>query len=107
MNFRRALFIVVAFVMLLPALPGSAGPAGPAVVPIGAGPLSSSNVELVGTIPDTGATGGRFVSNYFITTGSGSFPFVPTPNSGVRIYDVKNPELPILTGVPSITPTKL
>lgn len=96
MRSRRALFAAVAFLMVATAT--RAAPSGPFVAPLGAGPLSSSNVELIGTIPDTGATGGRFVANYFITTGSGSFPFVPNANSGLRIYDVSNPEVPVLTG---------
>lgn len=92
---RRLLF---ALATLSLALPSTANANGIRVVPIGAPPLSSTNVSLVASVPDTGLTGGRFVGKYFFATISSPMPFEAGPNSGLRIFDTTIPEVPLLVG---------
>lgn len=83
----RKIAITLALLGLVPGSP--AGARSPDLVPVGAGVISSENVSLLATIPDAGAMGGRFAGGYyFITT-----------TTGLRIYDVANPEMPVLAGV--------
>ncbi|MGH2829964.1 MAG: LVIVD repeat-containing protein [Actinomycetota bacterium] len=81
------------------ALPSGARANGVRIVAVGAPPLSSPNVSLVASLPDTGMTGGRFAGGYFFATISSPIPFEAGPNSGVRIFDVRIPEVPLLVGV--------
>lgn len=68
-------------------LPAAADPTG--VPPIVGGALASSNVELVASIPDVPAIGGRFVGDYLYMSTS----------QGLRIYDTDTLDgVPLLTG---------
>ena len=61
-------------------------------------PLSSSNVELLATIPTGTGVGGKFHKGYYFQTTArmggliGSAP----GSSGLLVFDVANPELPVL-----------
>lgn len=82
-----------------PATPVQPPASAPAVVPAGVGPLTSPNVSLLLNIPDTGMVGGHFFDHYFVATTANVDPFLVSPHGGVRVYDIANPAMPVLTGV--------
>ena len=82
----RRLFVLAAVLSLaVGALPAAGAPAaGP-----GPGYIATDNVEWLGTIPiNTDSAGGRLLDGYFYVT----------DDRGLTIYDVANPELPMLKG---------
>lgn len=73
--------VILAAALVASALPSPAGALPPAAV-------ASSNIELVGVIPDPGAIGGRILGDTLYTTSAG----------GLRIYDLSQGEMPVLLG---------
>lgn len=94
----RLALVSALFAALLSPAPGGARPV-PMIAPRGAGVLASPNVTPLGSLPDVGATGGRFAGGYFFMTVSSPGFFEAGPNSGLRIYDYTIPEVPVLTGM--------
>jgi hypothetical protein len=83
--------LVAAAALVAPGLTGAGLPA--VATPVGPG-FTSPNVEWLGQIPDAGAIGAKFVTD---KRGKAEWLYV-TGVSGLKIYDVRNPELPVLTG---------
>lgn len=69
-------------------VPGA--PAGASLIPAPVPVIASDNVELVATLPDVGA-----ISTAFDPTRP--YMYVNTLN-GISVYDIKDPELPVLEG---------
>ena len=63
----------------------------PVPVPVPVPVVASDNIELLATIPDVAA-----ISTAFSATDP--YMYVNTIN-GISVYDISNPELPLLTGV--------
>jgi hypothetical protein len=67
---------------------------GPAVATPVAPGFTSPNVEWLAQVPDAGAIGAKFITD---AKGKAVWMYV-TGVKGLSIYDVRNPELPVLTG---------
>lgn len=87
---NRIAALVAAAALVVPALSGSGVPATAA--PVGPG-FTSPNVEWLGQIPDA-MIGAKFITD---KAGKAVWMYATGP-AGLRIYDVRNPELPLLTG---------
>lgn len=75
------------------AAPTFAGGAPATAAPVAPG-FTSPNVEWLGTIPEVGAIGAKFIVD---RTGKAAYMYV-TGVGGLTIYDVRNPELPVPMG---------
>lgn len=87
---RARLAILLAAASLVAPGAGSVVPAGATPVPPG---FTSPNVEWLGNVPGP-AIGAKFITD---AKGKATWMYVTGPQ-GLAIYDVRNPELPLLTG---------
>ena len=87
----RLASLLAAAALVVPALSGSGAPA--VAIPVAPG-FTSPNVEWLAQLPEVSAIGAKFVTD---AQGKATWMYV-TGVKGLSIYDVRNPELPILTG---------
>jgi hypothetical protein len=87
----RLATLVAAAALVVPALSGTGMPVG--ATPVAPG-FTSPNVEWVAQLPETSAIGMKFITD---AKGKAVWMYV-TGVKGLSIYDVRNPELPVLTG---------
>ncbi|HEV2890990.1 MAG TPA: hypothetical protein VGX28_11515 [Frankiaceae bacterium] len=87
----RVATLLAAAALIAPGLTGAGAPA--TALPAGPG-FTSPNVEWLGQIPDAGAIGAKFITD---KSGKAVWMYV-TGVYGLRIYDVRNPELPVPMG---------
>jgi len=88
---NRILAVVAATALAAPAFTGGAAVTA---LPVAPG-FTSPNVEWLGQLPEAGAIGAKFILD---KSGKAKWMYVTSAGTGLSIYDVSNPELPVPMG---------